>query len=68
MSAIPIHIQRRFERRWASRFAPPAVAQSRPRGTIIGQQISGPPRCEAEHFRALPAVRRLCRHARFNLA
>jgi hypothetical protein len=26
MSAIPIHVQRRFEQRWASRFALPAAA------------------------------------------
>ena len=25
MSAIPIHLQRRFEQRWASRFARPVV-------------------------------------------
>ena len=26
MSAIPLHLQRRFEQRWASRFALPVVA------------------------------------------
>ncbi|MGD0848480.1 hypothetical protein [Bradyrhizobium sp.] len=25
MSAIPIHLQRRFEQRWASRFGPPVA-------------------------------------------
>jgi hypothetical protein len=26
MSTIPLHIQRRFEQRWASRFAPPVAS------------------------------------------
>jgi hypothetical protein len=26
MSAIPLHIQRRFEQRWASRFTPPVAS------------------------------------------
>jgi hypothetical protein len=29
MSAIPLHIQRRFEQRWASRFAPPVASNGR---------------------------------------
>jgi hypothetical protein len=28
MNAIPLHIQRRFEQRWASRFAPPAASNT----------------------------------------
>jgi hypothetical protein len=30
MSAIPLHIQRRIEQRWTSRFVPP-VASNRPK-------------------------------------
>jgi hypothetical protein len=30
MTAIPLHIQRRIEQRWASRFVPP-VASNRPK-------------------------------------
>jgi hypothetical protein len=26
MSAIPLHLQRRFEQRWAARFVPPAAS------------------------------------------
>jgi hypothetical protein len=26
MTAIPLHLQRRFEQRWASRFTPPAAS------------------------------------------
>jgi len=26
MSAIPLHLQRRFEQRWAARFAPPVTS------------------------------------------
>ena len=28
MSAVPLHIKRRFEQRWASRFRPPAPSSS----------------------------------------
>jgi hypothetical protein len=32
MSAIPLHLQRKFERRWAARFASP-VASAAPKST-----------------------------------
>jgi hypothetical protein len=39
MSAIPVHLQRRFEQRWASRFALPIVA-SAPRNMGMKGEIS----------------------------
>jgi hypothetical protein len=38
MSAIPIHLQRRFEQRWASRYAASAAA-SAPKYTRIKAEI-----------------------------
>jgi hypothetical protein len=40
MSAIPLHLQRRFEQRWAARFVPPAASAAlksiAPKGTVKG--------------------------------
>jgi hypothetical protein len=44
MSAIPLHLQRKFERRWAARFASP-VASAAHKGTDFkghGQQLAAP--------------------------
>jgi hypothetical protein len=41
MSAIPLHLQRKFERRWAARFVSP-VASAAPKNTALksdGQQL-----------------------------
>lgn len=38
MSAIPLHLQRKFEKRWAARFASPVASATRkitdPKGTV----------------------------------
>jgi hypothetical protein len=39
MSELPVHLQRRFEQRWASRFAVP-VAASAPKNTVMKAKIS----------------------------
>jgi hypothetical protein len=31
MSAIPLHLQRRFEQKWAARFGPPPAAMNAPK-------------------------------------
>jgi hypothetical protein len=33
------------------------IDEPRPRGTVIGRQISGPPLSEAEHFASYPLCR-----------
>jgi hypothetical protein len=43
MSAIPLHIQRKLDRRWAARFAPP-VASAAPKITDLKATVSNPPR------------------------
>jgi hypothetical protein len=50
MSAIPIHVQRRFEQRWASRFAlPVAATASKKVGTkATTSKINGSPRRAAK--------------------
>jgi hypothetical protein len=43
MSAIPLHIQREFDRRWAARFAPP-VASAAPKITDLKGTVNNLPR------------------------
>jgi hypothetical protein len=38
MSVIPLHLQRRFEQRWAARFAPPA-ASTAPKNLDLKQPV-----------------------------
>ena len=48
MTAIPIHLQRRFEQRWASRFALPVTSTvAKNIGTKAPPSINGSPRCAA---------------------
>jgi hypothetical protein len=42
MSAIPLHIQRKFEQRWAARFASP-VASAAPKSTDLKGTINNLP-------------------------
>jgi hypothetical protein len=43
MSAIPLHLQRKFEQRWAARFASP-VAPAAPRSTDLKDTVNNLPR------------------------
>jgi hypothetical protein len=43
MSAIPIHLQRKFEQRWAARFASP-VASAAPKSTGLEGTVNAAPR------------------------
>jgi hypothetical protein len=43
MSAIPLDIQRKFERRWAARFASP-VASAAPKSTDLKGTVNNLPR------------------------
>jgi hypothetical protein len=43
MSAIPLHLQRKFERRWAARFASP-VASAAHKGTDLKGTANNLPR------------------------
>jgi hypothetical protein len=48
MSAIPIHVQRRFEQRWASRFALPVANRVEERRESHNIKINRPPRRAAK--------------------
>jgi hypothetical protein len=39
MSAIPLHLQRKFERRWAARFVSP-VASAAPKNTALKATVN----------------------------
>jgi hypothetical protein len=41
MSAIPLHLQRRFEQKWASRFSPP-VAVNAPKNVGAKATLTAP--------------------------
>jgi hypothetical protein len=43
MSAIPLHLQRKFEPRWATRFVPP-VASTAPKSTDLKGIVNSLPR------------------------
>jgi hypothetical protein len=43
MSAIPLHLQRRFEQRWAARFVSP-VAPAAPKSTSLKRPVPNSPR------------------------
>jgi hypothetical protein len=43
MSTIPLHLERKFERRWAARFVSP-VASAAPKSTDVKATVSNPPR------------------------
>jgi len=43
MSAIPLHLQRKFERRWAARFVSP-VASAAPKNTALKAAVNNLPR------------------------
>jgi hypothetical protein len=43
MSAIPLHLQRKFEQRWAARFAPP-VAPAAPKSADLKGTVNNLPR------------------------
>jgi hypothetical protein len=43
MSAIPLHLQRKFEQRWAARFAPP-VAPATPKSVDLKGTVNNLPR------------------------
>jgi hypothetical protein len=43
MSAIPLHLQRRFEQRWAARFVPPA-APTAPKSIDVKRPVHTLPR------------------------
>jgi hypothetical protein len=39
MSGIPLHLQRRFEQRWAARFVRPVVSAA-PKGTCVKNAVN----------------------------
>jgi hypothetical protein len=43
MSDLPVHVQRRFEQRWAARFVPP-VAPAAPKNIDLKGTVKGLPR------------------------
>jgi hypothetical protein len=43
MSAIPLHLQRKFEQRWAARFVSP-VASAAPKNTALKGTVNNLPR------------------------
>jgi hypothetical protein len=43
MTAIPLHLQRKFEQRWAARFGAP-VASAAPRSTDLKGTVNNLPR------------------------
>jgi hypothetical protein len=43
MSAIPLHLQRRFEQRWAARFVPPVAAVA-PKSIVLKDTVNSLPR------------------------
>jgi hypothetical protein len=43
MSGIPLDLQRRFEQRWAARFAKP-VASAAPKSIVVKEAVSTPKR------------------------
>jgi hypothetical protein len=43
MSAIPLHLQRKMERRWAARFVLP-VASAAPKGSYLKTTVNNLPR------------------------
>jgi hypothetical protein len=43
MSTIPLHLQRKFEQRWAARFVSP-VASAAPKSTDLKGAVANPPR------------------------
>ena len=43
MSGIPLHLQRRFEQRWAARFVPPA-ASTAPKSLDLKRPVHNLPR------------------------
>jgi hypothetical protein len=43
MSAIPLHLQRKFEQRWAARFASPVVSAA-PKSTDLKGTVNNLPR------------------------
>jgi hypothetical protein len=43
MSAIPLHLQRRLEQRWAARFDPPVAAVA-PKSTVSKDSVNSLPR------------------------
>jgi hypothetical protein len=43
MSDIPLHLQRRFEQRWAARFVPPA-ASTAPKSINLKRPVQNLPR------------------------
>jgi hypothetical protein len=43
MSAIPLHLQRRFEQRWTARFVPP-VASVAPKSIVLKDSVKKLPR------------------------
>jgi len=42
MSAIPLHLQRRFEQKWAARFVPP-VASVAPKSIVLKDSVKNLP-------------------------
>jgi hypothetical protein len=53
MSAIPLHLQRRFEQRWAARFASPAASPVK--GTGLRGTVNNLPRPAKEKAKEKPA-------------
>jgi hypothetical protein len=43
MSSIPLHLQRRFEQRWAARFVPPAACTA-PKSLDLKRPVHNLPR------------------------
>jgi hypothetical protein len=43
MSSIPLHLERRFEQRWAARFVPPA-ASTAPKSLDLKRPVHNVPR------------------------
>jgi len=52
MSPIPLHLQRRFEQRWAARFAPPVAAAAPKSIRLKGTDNSLPRPKKAQEKRA----------------
>jgi hypothetical protein len=52
MSAIPLHIQRKFEQRWAARFASRVVPAARKSADLKGTVNDLPRRAKAEEKHA----------------
>jgi hypothetical protein len=55
MSAIPLHLQRKFEQRWAARFAPP-VASAAPKSTDLKGAVNDVPRPAKQNSPSIAAI------------